>query len=156
MAAITEPRLRREGNMRLAALPCDGLPEEPEPLRAEVLNLLAEQEGIAPHGPLTVLFDLPPEGEDPRTWRCLVGSPITGFPRPRPPLLIEDYAGLQALALPHFGPLRELAASWRLLSEHARAHGWTPRPYWRLALHRRQTADGNLFPEPELSVFVDR
>jgi len=153
---MAEPELRREGNLRMASLPTEDWPADPRDLYARVLATLGEQGEVHPYGPVSVLIDLPPGDEDPRSWRCQVGSALTGLPRPAPPLLMEDYAKLQALVLPHHEPVAQLATTWRLLDDHARAMGWVPRPYWRVSLRRSLTADGNLFPQTEVAIFLDR
>lgn len=151
-----QPESRREGNLRFACLPCDGLPADPWAAHARVCELVGAQEGARTYGPPTIVFDLPPEDDAPSGWRCQVGTAVIGQVRSRPPLLIEDYQGLHALVTHHHGPLRSLAESWRAVVDHARAAGLRPRPYWRLRLRRTRTADDQLLPVAEVSVFLDR
>lgn len=154
---MPEPSLARDGNLRLASLAHDGLPEDLAAAAAEAAVLAARQAGVEPYGPACALFDLAPEsGTAPSTWRCQVGVPVIGQATPTPPLLVEDYRGLQALSLPHPGPRKDLAATWSLLADHARAMGWLLRPYWRLAIPVTRSGDGHLVPDCVVSVFLDR
>jgi len=150
-----EAHLQHEGNLRLATLAQDGLPEQPLRVRDEVVERLRAQPALEPYGPAVVLIDLPPAEADPRSWRCQAGCCITGLPEASPPLLFEDYSRLEAFSLPHRGPLDRLHETWSELDRQARGRGWRPRPYWRLALHRRLTPDGNLLPESVVSIFVE-
>jgi hypothetical protein len=151
---MVEPSLKREGNLRFAGLPSPGYPADPLALGAEVKRLLDGQ-GLNFVGPVSLLFSLPPDGH-PREWACQIGSALIGLPRPAGAIAIEDYHALVALTLPHLGPINEIGSVHRRLSEHARAIGYRPRPYWRVSLWRRRLADGNLMPATEVSVFLDR
>ena len=153
---MSEPGLRREGNLRLASIACDGLPADAWAVYARCMSLVETRSDLTPNGPLVILFDLAPLDDEPASWRCQVGTAVTGFAAAEPPLLIEDYHNLQALSLPHTTPLKQLRATWQNLRDHAGTMSWRLRPYWRLTLERTQTPDGNLLPRCELSVFLDR
>jgi hypothetical protein len=152
---VAEPTLAREGNLRLASLPSRGYPVDPWGLREQVLALLEGQE-VEPYGPVAIFFNLPPEAEPIAAAECQVGTAISGLGRSRGALVVEDYRGLSALSLPHPGPIRELALTWRRLAEAAGAREQPTRPYWRVALRTSRMADGNLLPQAEVSVFLDR
>ena len=154
---MAEPTLARDGNLRLASLAHDGLPEDLAAAAAPAADQARRQPGVQPYGAACAIFDLAPDPDTgPVHWRCQVGVPVIGQARPAPPLLIEDYRGLQALSLPHHGPRRELATTWQTLADHARAMGWLLRPYWRLAIPVSRSADGHLVPDCVVSVFLDR
>ncbi len=153
---MAEPVLEREGNLRLASLACSGFPADLAAIAAEAGRAACSQAGVETYGAACAVIDLPPGDSDPLTWRCQAGIPVLGQPRPIPPLLVEDYRALQALSLPHPGPARSLAASWQLLSDHARAMGWMLRPYWRVSIPIGRAADGHLVPDCVVSVFLDR
>lgn len=152
---MADPLLRHDGNVRLASLPSPGWPADPWALGDRVRDLLDDQE-LEPYGALQVWFSVPPGDDPPARWECQVGWTVAGMPHPADGLLIEDYRRLDAFAVAHGGPVRDLGATWRRLDAHARTAGWRPRPYWRLALRDRRLADGNLLPEAEVSLFVER
>ena len=154
---MPDPQLRREGNLRFVSLPVVGWPADPSVLDAQVAHLLDEQEAEA-YGPLCLLFSVPPGDEPATAWECQVGRAVTGMAvgGGSDGLLVEDYRQLTALHVEHAGAIRDLPTTWRRLDAHARTMGWRPRPYWRVALRDRRMADGNLLPEAEVSVFVDR
>ena len=152
---MPEPLLKREGNLRFVGLASPGWPADPQALAAEVLRRLDGLEAT-PYGPATLLFSQSPAEGAPETWECQVGTAITGLPPAVPGAQVEDYRGLYALSLPHAGSVRDLPATWRRLTEHARGLGYRVRPYWRLALRRRRLADGNLLPVADAAVFLDR
>lgn len=153
---MAEPELVREGNARIATLPTQGIPAEPWRIRDDVVQLLSGQGDADPFPGTIVLIDLPPTDDDPRAWRCQVGCSLLGRPEPLPPLLIEDYRQLHALSLPHMGPVSGLRATWAKLQDHAKAHGWMLRPYWRISVIDDATSDGHPLPECTVSVFIDR
>lgn len=152
---MAEPTLRHDGNLRFAGTVHPGYPADAEGEAERVRALFAGQEGVAAYGPPTILFTLPPH-DAPASWECSVGVTLTGLARPPAGVQIEDYARLDALVLPHTGPIRELDATYRRLVERARVLGHPLRPYWRLQLWRKRLADGNALPLAEVSVFVDR
>ena len=118
-ARMNEPSPVDEGNCRLASIPADGWPAQPEALYDRVTSVLAEQKGVAVAGPLTILVDMAPAGDPPEDWRCQIGVPITGLARPIPPMLVEDFHNLQALTLSHSGSIAEIAQAWQTLSQQA-------------------------------------
>jgi hypothetical protein len=152
---MAEPQLRRDGNLRLASMSSPGWPDDPWALGALVRDLLDDQD-LDPYGPLLVWFTMPPGDDPPARWECQVGWAVAGMPRPDAGMVVEDYRQLTACAVAHAGTVRDLPATWRRLDAHARAAGWRPRPYWRLALRNRRLADGNLLPEAEVALFVER
>ena len=158
---MSDPVLRRDGNLRLAGLPVPGYPDDPFALGAAARSL-AEAGGGEPYGPPLLWFSSPPDERPVATWDAVVGSAITGMARPGAiaaggqRLVIEDYRDLRALVVPHAGPIRELARTWGRAADAARKQGYRVRPYWRLALLHRRLADGNLHPVAEVSVFIDR
>jgi hypothetical protein len=157
---VSDPILRRDGNLRLAGLPSPGYPVDPI-ARADEARRLATAGGGEPYGPATLLFAMPPEGAV-AGWECLVGVAMTGMARPGSVaadgqrLLVEDYRDLNAFCLGHDGAIRDLGATWKRCDEHARRQGYRVRPYWRLQLVHRRLADGNLHPVAEVSVFIDK
>ncbi len=155
LAHMPDPLVRREGNLRLVSVNSPGYPLDPPALGARVQAFLDGQEAEA-NGPLVLLFALAPGDDGPATWECQTGYAVTGMAMGADGVVVEDYRQLTALHAPHLGPIRDLPETWRRLDAHARAMGWRPRPYWRLALRDRRLADGNLLPEAEVSVFVDR
>jgi hypothetical protein len=152
---MADPQLRREGNLRLASMPSPGWPADPWATGALVRELLDDQD-LEPHGSLLVWFSMPPGEDPPERWECQVGWAVTGMPHPDAGMLVEDYRQLNACVLAHPGPIRDLPATWRRIDAHVRTAGWRPRPYWRLALRDRRLADGNLLPEAEVALFVER
>ena len=120
-------------------------------LRAQVDALDVQR-----YGPAIALVAMAPVDDDPAKWSCQIGYAVTGLGRATPPLLIEDYQGLQAVTLPHHGSVRQIVDTWRRLDDHARSVGWLPRPYWRIAMHRERTGDGTIFPDTRVSIFIDR
>lgn len=157
---MPDPKLVREGNLRLVCVAGLGWPPEPLPIAEEVRRLAAAQGGD-PYGPALVFVAGAPDEEPPEAWECHVGCAATGMPRPGAAtaagerLLIEDYRQLTALTLPHHGPVRRLGDTWRRLVDRAAGQGQRLRPYWRVRLVRRELADGNLLPVAEVSVFLD-
>lgn len=160
-AGVPDPKLTREGNLRLACVAGLGWPADPLLLAAEVRTAAAAQGGN-PYGAVQVFLAGAPDDEPPAAWECHVGCAVTGMPRPGGAtaggarLMIEDYRDLQALALVHHGPVRLLGQTWRRLADHGKALGHRLRPYWRMRLRRGQLADGNLLPAAEVTVFLDR
>lgn len=152
---MAEPLLKREGNLRFVGMACRGWPADPLALAGEVRSRLVGTT-LVPHGPASVLFSLPPEDLPPDQWECQVGTAVTGLPATIPGLSVEDYRGLHALSQPHRGAVRDLPATLRALTDHARGLGHRLRPYWRLALRCRRLADGNLLPVADVAVFLDR
>lgn len=153
---MADPKLTREGNLRIAGLAVEGYPDDAEASHAQVLARIATTQARA-YGPVQMWFSLPPEDLPPARWSGQVGSAITGLPGTGTGLLVEDYRNLLALSLPHAGPIRELPITWRRLIEHARRLTLgTPRPYWRLQLRRRRMPDGNPLPIAECAIFLDR
>ncbi len=152
---MAEPLLKREGNLRFAGLASEGYPLAPMALVTELMGRL-KAHAVSPYGPTTLLFSVPPDDAAPDRWSCQVGLAITGLPTPIAGVQIEDYRGLFALSLPHSGPIRELPATVRRLSEHGKGLGYRLRPYWRLALRRRSLNDGNLLPVADVAVFLDQ
>ncbi|MCX8040522.1 MAG: hypothetical protein RMM29_06520 [Planctomycetota bacterium] len=157
---MPEPKLVREGNLRLMCVAGLGWPREPLRLVDEVRRLAIAQGG-EPYGPAQIFVAGNPEEEPLEAWECHVGCAVTGMPRPGActsagqRVLIEDYRQLVAVTLPHHGPLRRLGDSWRSLAQRAAQQGQRLRPYWRVRLVRRQLADGNLLPLAEVSAFID-
>jgi hypothetical protein len=151
---MAEPSLKREGNLRFAGVASPGFPTDALATADEVKRSMDGQ-GLSFIGPASLLFAMPPDSH-PREWPCQVGTALIGLARPAEGIAIEDYHGLLALTLPHLGPIAEIGAVHRRLSEHARAIGYRIRPYWRVSLWRRRLADGNLMPATEVSVFLDR
>jgi hypothetical protein len=152
---VAEPTLTREGNCRFASLPASGYPPDPWALQHEVARLLAGQE-VELYGPVCILFNLPPESQPIDRCECQVGSCITGLGRSRGSLVIEDYRGLVAFSLPHLGAVRDLGLTRQRLQEAAQARQETIRPYWRVALRNHRMADGNLLPQADVAVFLER
>lgn len=158
---MPDPKLIREGNLRLACVAGMGWPADPLLLEREVRRL-AEAQGGHPYGPAQVFLAGAPDDEPPQAWECHVGCAVTGMPRPGGAtaagerLMVEDYRNLAALVLVHHGPVRLLGQTWRRLADHGRALGHRLRPYWRVRLRRSQLADGNLLPAAEVSVFLDQ
>ncbi|GDY11544.1 hypothetical protein LBMAG53_04210 [Planctomycetota bacterium] len=158
---VSDPVLRRDGNLRLAGLPVPGYPDDPETL-CTAARVLAETGGGEPYGPPLLWFSSPPDERPVSTWDTLVGTAITGMARPGAiapggqRLAVEDYRDLRAFVVAHTGPIRDLARSWSKAADAAKKQGYRVRPYWRLALLHRRLADGNLHPVAEVSVFIDR
>lgn len=152
---MPDPVLRSEGNLRFAGVARPGYAVDAEAIADRVRGLMAAQPGVASHGPASLLFTLPPHDE-PAGWECQVGVAVTGLPRPVQDVQVEDYHALQAVVLPHNGPIRDLDTTHRRLVEHARTLGHVVRPYWRLSLWRKRLADGNALPLAEVAVFIDR
>lgn len=157
---MPEPRLTRDGNLRIACLAGDGWPGDPLAVAAALRRSVHEQ-GASAYGAVQIFISGSPDDELPSAWEVHVGVAVSGMPQPGAKIagqriLIEDYRNLVALSLPHPGPARELGATWRRLAEHGRALGHRLRPYWRVALRRRQLADGNILPTCEVAVFLDQ
>lgn len=157
---MPEPKLTRDGNLRIACLAGNGWPADPL-AAAAALRLSVAEQGAGHYGPVQIFVSGSPDDEAPAAWEVHVGVAVSGMPRPGATIagqrvLVEDYRNLVALSLPHPGPVRELGTTWRRLAEHGRALGHRLRPYWRVALHRRQLADGNILPLCEVSVFLDQ
>ncbi len=151
---MADPLLKHEGNLRFAGFPITGYPADALALGERIRALLDEQE-IDPYGPVTLWFGASPEHAEPAAWEGLVGVACTGFPRPVEGLLVEDYRRLEALSLPHQGPVKDLGRTWRRLADHGQSLGHRLRPYWRLSLRARRLADGNLLPVADVAVFLD-
>jgi hypothetical protein len=147
---VPDPKLTREGNLRLACAAGQGWPADPLLLAAEVRRLAAAQGG-SPYGAVQVFLAGAPDDEPPQAWECHVGCATASGER----LMIEDYRNLVALTLVHHGPVRLLGQTWRRLADHGKALGHRLRPYWRVRLRRTQLADGNLLPAAEVAVFLD-
>lgn len=152
---MADPRMRFEGNLRLASSHSDGYPRQIEHIYDLVLDDIAEQP-VNPYGPIVLFFNLPPDDQGPDAWPCQVGTAVTGLGRASEAVYIEDYRGLHALVLNHMSPIKNIAATYRRLRDHALAMGFRVRPYWRIALRRQRLADGHLYPQCEVSVFLDR
>ena len=152
---MADPRMRFEGNLRLASTHSDGYPQDAEHIYDLVLDDLAEQP-LNPYGPIQIFFNLPPDEQGPEAWPCQIGTACTGLGRASAYVYIEDYRNLHALVLNHMGPLKDLSQTYRRLRDHALAMGFRVRPYWRVSLRRQHLADGNLFTQCELAVFLDR
>lgn len=157
---MSEPKLTRDGNLRIACLAGSGWPADPLAVAASLRQSMAEQ-GANAYGPVQIFVSGSPDDEPPSAWEVHVGVAVSGMPRNGATLhgqriMVEDYRHLVALSLPHAGAARELGATWRRLAEHGRALGHRLRPYWRVALRRRQLADGNILPATEVSVFLDQ
>jgi hypothetical protein len=156
---VPEPKLAKEGNLRVAGLPCTGYPADPDAIHAQVLALLAGSQA-KPYGPVMLWFVHGPEETPSSQWDCLVGTSITGLPpasAANAGMMTEDYRALLALTLPHAGPICELPITWRRLVDHAqRLNLGTVRPYWRLNLRRRRMPDGNPLPIAEAAIFLER
>ncbi len=159
-AGVPDPKLTREGNLRLACVAGQGWPADPLLLAAEVRRLAAAQGG-SPYGAVQIFLAGAPDDEPPQAWECHVGCAVTGMPKPGgitasgERLMIEDYRNLAALTIVHHGPVRLLGQTWRRLADHGKALGHRLRPYWRVRLRRTQLADGNLLPAAEVAVFLD-
>lgn len=153
-----EPVIRREGNLRFVSLPLEGWPFDYEDAIQPVDEVLASgtEQGIRGYGPAQIMVSLPPDDPDPQTWSMHLGRACTGIPAVRSPLLVEDYQQLVTVTIPHHGPVRDLARSFRLAADFARSQGARPRPYWRISLHRRATPDGQGILVTEVAVFIDR
>lgn len=157
---MPDPKLTREGNLRLACVAGQGWPADPLLVAAEV-RALAKAQGGSPYGPVQILLAGAPDDEPPAAWECHVGCAVTGMPGQGATtaggarLMIEDYRNLVALTLAHHGPVRLLGQTWRRLADHGRALGHRLRPYWRVALRRKALPDGNLLPTAEVAVFLD-
>jgi hypothetical protein len=158
---VPDPKLVREGNIRLACVAGLGWPADPLAVAAEVRKAAAELGG-QPYGAVQIFLAGAPDDEPPAAWECHVGVTVTGMPRPGGStaggqrLMVEDYRDLAALTVAHHGPTSALGQTWRRLADHGRALGHRLRPYWRVALRRRQLADGNPLPIAEVAVFLDR
>lgn len=157
---MPEPKLSREGNLRIACLAGTGWPADPMAVLTE-LHRTAEAQGGSPYGPAQIFVAGAPDDEPPAAWEVHLGVAVSGMPRPGAlvhgqRVMVEDYRNLVALSLPHAGPTRELGATWRRLAEHGKALGHRIRPYWRVALRRRQLADGNILPSADVAVFLDQ
>lgn len=153
---MPEPKLVREGNLRIAGFSFESYPEQPESHISLIKKTLLSTTAHA-YGPALLWFSLPPEDLSPSRWSGHIGVAITGLPTPTSGLLVEDYRNLLTLTLPHAGPIRDVAITWRRLADHAkRMTLGTPRPYWRLALRNRRMPDGNPLPIAELGIFLDR
>ncbi|MHC5067372.1 MAG: hypothetical protein ACYTF0_02165 [Planctomycetota bacterium] len=153
--SMSQARAHHDGNLRFAGIAQGGLGDDPLAIAAQA-SVLIDEQGATPYGPPTIIFERAPDDDGPRGWPCHIGHTVTGRLVSREPLLAEDFRGLQALSLPHFGPVADLATTWRALADQARAMGWLLRPYWRLALRTVRSGDGQLVPTPELSIFLDR
>lgn len=157
---MPDPKLTREGNLRLACVAGLGWPGDPLAVAAEVRSLATAQGGSA-YGAAMVLVAGAPDDEPPSAWECHVGCAVTGMPKPGAVtpsgarLMIEDYRNLAALSLVHHGPVRLLGQTWRRLADHGRSLGHRLRPYWRVRLRRTAMSDGNLLPAAEVAVFLD-
>ncbi|MBN8527072.1 MAG: hypothetical protein J0M02_17190 [Planctomycetes bacterium] len=157
---MPDPKLTRDGNLRLACVAGMGWPADPLLVAAEVRALAAAQGGN-PYGPVQIFLAGAPDDEPPQAWECHLGCAVTGMPKPGgvtpsgQRLMIEDYRNLAALTLPHHGPVRLLGQTWRRLADHGKALGNRLRPYWRVTLRRKQMADGNLLPSADVAVFLD-
>lgn len=159
-SSVPDPKLTREGNLRLACLAAAGWPADPL-LAAEGLRQAVAGPEVGCHGPVQVFVAGAPGDEPPAAWEVHLGIAVTGMPRPGlthdgQRVLIEDYRDLVALTLPHHGPVRELGRTWKRLADHGAALGHRLRPYWRVCLRRRQLADGSILPASEVAVFLDR
>lgn len=155
---MPQPQQRREGNIRYASTDHIGYPEDVWGTVDQVIDLVQAAESVVPvttYGPPVVLFPLPADDRDPSQWSCQVGTAITGLPRARSPLLVDDYRRLRSVVLPHLGPVRELHLTWQRLMDYVSKEPLRPRPYWRLALTRHRLDDGTLLPVPEVALFVD-
>ena len=152
---MADPRMRYEGNLRLASSHSEGYPRDIEHIFDLVLDDISEQ-SITPYGPAVLFFNLPPDDQGPSQWPCQLGTAITGLGRASERVYIEDYRSLHALVLNHMAPIKDLGSTYRRLRDHALAMGFRVRPYWRVALRKQRLADGNLFPQCEVSVFLDR
>lgn len=156
MATTREPTLTTEGNLRLASIPYTGVPDNHMSQRQQIEDLLADHSGIECYGPLSVFYERAPSDDAPDTWRGQVGLSIIGQVTPAAPLVVEDFRQLHALSLPHYGPISAIAETHARLTNHARAMGWLPRPYWRIAIAISRSPDDHLVPEPLISLFLDR
>lgn len=157
---MPDPKLTREGNLRLACIAGNGWPADPL-LAAEGLRETVAAQGASAYGPVQLFLAGAPGGEPPAAWEVHLGLAVSGMPRPGALIagqrvMVEDYRDLVALSMPHHGPVRELAQTWRRLADHGNALGHRLRPYWRVCLRRRQLADGNILPATEVAVFLDR
>lgn len=157
---MPDPKLTREGNLRLACLTATGWPADPLLPAAGLRDLVAKQ-GASPYGAVQVFVAGAPGSEPPAAWDVHLGLAVSGMPRPGALLdgqriMVEDYRDLVALSLPHHGPVRELAQTWKRLADHGASLGYRLRPYWRVSLRRRQLADGNILPASDVAVFLDR
>lgn len=157
---MAEPLLKREGNIRFVSVISRGWPVDPLASATRVRTALAAQ-GISPYGAATVLLATTPEDSQAAEWDCQTGLCATGMPRPADlasgeRLVVEDFRDLIALSVPHQGPVKDLLRTWRRLADHGRSLGYRLRPYWRVALRRRQLADGNLLPVADVAVFLER
>jgi hypothetical protein len=152
---MADPRMRYEGNLRLASTHSDGYPHNLEDMFDLVLDDIADQ-SVNPYGPIVLFFNLPPDDQGPANWPCQIGTAITGLGRASESVYIEDYRSLHALVLNHMPAIKNISQTYKRLRDHALAMGFRVRPYWRIALRRQRLADGNLFPPCEVSVFLDR
>ena len=157
---VPDPKLTREGNLRLACLAGNGWPADPLLVGASLRRSLADQGG-SPYGPVQLFVAGAPGDEPPAGWEVHLGTAVSGMPRPGAlvdgqRVMVEDYRDLVALSIAHHGPVRELGQTWRRLADHGTALGHRLRPYWRVSLRRRQLADGNILPASEVAVFLDR
>ena len=152
---MADPRMRFEGNLRLASTHSDAYPPDVEYMYDLVLDDISEQP-LNPYGPIQIYFNLPPDEQGPANWPCQIGTACTGLGRASEHVYLEDYRNLHALVLNHMGPIKDMSQTYRRLRDHALAMGFRVRPYWRIALRRQQLADGNLYPQCEVSVFLDR
>ncbi len=155
---MADPKLRFEGNLRFASIGHDGCPLNAQDLWQDIVSTLVEKADTAVecYGPPVILFTLPADDEPISNWPCQVGTAITGLTTQQPPLFIEDYRNLYSLSAPHMDALADLHLTYKQLANHARALGYSLRPYWRLSLRRTRLADGGILPAAEVSVFVDR
>ena len=99
---MAQPEARDEGNLRFASQAHSGLPLEGDAPWTCYHEVLASLEGqtCQPYGPLTIIFDLPPTDDDPSTWRCQIGTALTGGAQSNGDTFVEDYRGLQTVSLP--------------------------------------------------------
>jgi hypothetical protein len=152
---MPEAAVVRLGALRLATLPLEGPAWAVEATCARVRDAVVSGGGQA-YGPDQVWVPHRVESEDPLTWQAQAAVALTGLPRLEQPIGLEDYQGLQALQVEHEGPWRGLQTTYRRLADQAQTMGWRLRPYWRIILQRRRTADGMPWPTCAVAIFADR
>lgn len=156
-----EPVIRREGNLRLVSQPINAWPyayaEAIAPVDLALSQAAAAADStVRAYGPVQIMVSLPPDDADPATWNMQIGRACLGIPAVRSPLLVEDYHQLITCTVPHLGPVKDLARSYRLAADFARSQGARQRPYWRISLNQQATPDGQGILVTEVAVFIDR
>lgn len=150
-----EPELRRLGNLRLVCTSHTGLSLDLMQQMAPIDEFLTEQKASG-YGPVQMWMQTAPDDTPMNEWPVSLARACTGLPVSSSPILVEDYHNLQALGFEHRGALAEIPRTYRILSDHAAAHAWRLRPYWRLSFALQATPDGQAISTADVAVFLDR